>query len=169
MIRRLTGMLLAVALAGCAANSGNDSGQAGMRSGEISEQALGGVGAEPGSIAYFQALTGDRVFFEVDESTLSAEAVSILDAQVEWLSVHRQYTATVEGHADERGTREYNLALGVRRAVSVRNYLVSQGIAADRIAIVTFGKERPVETCSNEFCWSVNRRAVTVLAEAAVS
>ncbi len=164
MIRILTFVLIAAALAGCE-NQGGPGGGAGP--GGISIGTLDS--SDPGTIAYFQTLTGDRVYFEVDQSTLTDEAVATLDAQAEWLMTYQQFTATVEGHADERGTREYNLALGVRRAVAVRDYLINQGVTADRIRTVTYGKERPAETCSNEFCWSVNRRAVTVLEGAATS
>ncbi len=127
----------------------------------------GGVNAQPGTVAEFEALAGDRVFFEVDQSTLSSGAVATLGAQAAWLTDYPQFTVTVEGHTDERGTREYNLALGVRRAEAVRTYLVSRGVEADRIRTITYGKERPAEICSNESCWSENRRAVTVLAGAA--
>ena len=127
----------------------------------------GGVNAQPGTIAQFEAMAGDRVFFEVDESRLSSEAVATLGAQADWLVNYPQFTVTIEGHTDERGTREYNLALGVRRAESVRTYLVSRGVESDRIRTITYGKERPAEICSNESCWSENRRAVTILAGAA--
>ncbi len=166
MIRIIACVMIAVALAGCGNQSGPGPG-AGADSGAISTGALGS--SNPGSIAYFENLTGDRVYFEVDQSTLTGEAIATLDAQAEWLMTYQQFTATIEGHADERGTREYNLALGVRRAVAVRDYLISQGVTADRIRTLTYGKERPAETCSNEFCWSVNRRAVTVLEGAATS
>ncbi len=166
MIRILTFVLIAAALAGCENQGGTGPG-GGAGTDGISIGTLDS--SDPGTIAYFQTLTGDRVYFEVDQSTLTDEAVATLDAQAEWLMTYQQFTATVEGHADERGTREYNLALGVRRAVAVRDYLINQGVTADRIRTVTYGKERPAETCSNEFCWSVNRRAVTVLEGAATS
>lgn len=122
----------------------------------------GAVG-DPTSMAYFQSAVGDRVLFPVDQSTLSPEAQSILSAQAAWLRTNAAYTAIIEGHADEQGTREYNLALGARRANAAREYLVSQGIAATRLRTVTYGKERPLEICSAEACYAQNRRAVTVL------
>ena len=164
MIRIITCVMITVALAGC----GNQGGPGpGTGNDAISTGALGS--SDPGTVAYFQTLTGDRVYFEVDRSTLSEKAIATLDAQAEWLMTYQQFTATIEGHADERGTREYNLALGVRRAVAVRDYLIDRGVTADRIRTLTYGKERPAETCSNEYCWSVNRRAVTVLEGAATS
>ena len=118
----------------------------------------------PRSVAFFNQTIGDRVLFAVDQSTLSPEALVVLDGQANWLLTNTDYTATIEGHADEQGTREYNLALGARRASAVQDYLVSKGIAANRIDIVTYGKERPLEICSTEACWSKNRRAVTLVA-----
>jgi len=112
---------------------------------------------------FFSASIGTMVHFTVDQSTLTAEARSILDAQAKWLMDNPEFSPLIEGHADEQGTREYNLALGARRASSVKAYLVSQGVAADRLSTVTYGKERPLEICSSESCWSKNRRAVTVV------
>ena len=107
---------------------------------------------------------GDRVFFETDSSELTTQSRATLDKQAQWLNTYSQYSQfTVEGHADERGTREYNIALGARRAQAVRNYLVSRGIAANRIRTISYGKERPVAVCDDISCWSQNRRAVTVL------
>ena len=125
----------------------------------------GGDGVNnPSSPAYFNQTIGDRVLFAVDQSTLTPEAIQTLNAQANWLLEYTSYTATIEGHADEQGTREYNLALGARRANAVRDYLVSRGVADNRIDIVTYGKERPLEICSTEACWSKNRRAVTLVA-----
>jgi len=106
---------------------------------------------------------GDRVFFAIDDSSLSIEAQTIIDAQASWLLENVNYDAVIEGHADERGTREYNLALGARRANSVREYLISRGVPERRLETISFGKERPIEICSNESCYALNRRAVTVL------
>lgn len=117
----------------------------------------------PNSPGYFAATIGDRVHFAVDQSTLSDEAKAILDAQAGWLTEYPEFAVTIEGHADEQGTREYNLALGARRAAAVRDYLVSRGVAESRISTISYGKERPIAVCSNESCWSKNRRAVTVL------
>ncbi|MBX6327555.1 MAG: peptidoglycan-associated lipoprotein Pal [Pseudolabrys sp.] len=119
--------------------------------------------AVPGSQQDFVVNVGDRVFFETDSSELSAQARATLDKQAQWLSRYPQYTFTIEGHADERGTREYNLALGARRAQAVRDYLISRGIAANRMNTISYGKERPVALCDDISCWAQNRRAVTVL------
>jgi peptidoglycan-associated lipoprotein len=120
-------------------------------------------------VAYFQATVGDRVLFAVDQSTLGPLAESTLAAQAAWLSDNPSYVALVEGHADEQGTREYNLALGARRAASVQEYLVDRGVSPNRVTTVTYGKERPIEICSEERCYERNRRAVTVLRAAAGS
>lgn len=122
-----------------------------------------GSASDPTSVAYFQQTVGDRVLFVVDQSTLTPEAQVTLDGQAQFLMSNFDYTAIVEGHADERGTREYNLALGARRASAVQDYLLTQGVAPNRIKTVTYGKERPLEICSDEACYSQNRRAVTVL------
>lgn len=130
-------------------------------------QALGpqaNAAATPGSQQDFVVNVGDRVFFSTDSSQLSAQARATLDKQAEWLNRYPQYTHfMIEGNADERGTREYNLALGARRAQVVRDYLVSRGVAANRMSTISYGKERPVATCDNISCWSQNRRTVTDL------
>jgi peptidoglycan-associated lipoprotein len=125
--------------------------------------AAGGRGGAPGSTQDFALNVGDRVFFESDSTDLTATAVSTLDKQATWLSRYPRYTFLIEGHADERGTREYNFSLGARRSQVVRDYLSSRGIAGSRIRTVSYGKERPVATCNDISCWSQNRRAVTVL------
>ena len=125
--------------------------------------ALAGSVQDPTSLAHFQQVVGDRVFFAVDQSTLSPQAQATLQAQANWLLANADYTATIEGHADEQGTREYNIALGARRATAVREYLVQLGIPGSRLKTVSFGKERPVEICSEEACYAQNRRSVTVL------
>lgn len=117
----------------------------------------------PNSVAYFNQTIGDRVLFAVDTSTLTDVGRSTLAQQATWLNTNTSFTAIIEGHADEQGTREYNLALGARRAAAVRDYLVSQGVADGRMRTVTFGKERPIEVCSTEVCYTKNRRAVTVI------
>ncbi|MRU16134.1 peptidoglycan-associated lipoprotein Pal [Roseovarius sp. A21] len=122
-----------------------------------------GSAQDPKSPLYFQQAIGDRVLFAVDQSTLSPSAMSTLDGQAQWLMSNADYTATIEGHADEQGTREYNLALGARRANSVQEYLVSKGVAPSRLKVVSYGKERPIEICSSEACYAKNRRAVTVI------
>ncbi|WP_347311104.1 peptidoglycan-associated lipoprotein Pal [Defluviimonas sp. SAOS-178_SWC] len=125
----------------------------------------GGLGDpnDPNSLAYFQQTIGDRVHFLIDQSTLTAEAQSILAQQAVWLNRHPNNTAIIEGHADEQGTREYNIALGDRRANAVKAYLISQGVSAARLQTVSYGKERPLAVCSDEACYSQNRRAVTVV------
>lgn len=124
---------------------------------------LGPGAAGPGTQQEFLVTVGDRVFFETDQSTLTPQAMAILDKQAVWLTRYSQYNILIEGHADERGTREYNIALGARRASAVVNYLTSRGVAANRISNKSFGKERPVAVCDDISCWSQNRRAVTVL------
>ena len=116
-----------------------------------------------GSPAEFQSAVEDRVFFETDQSNLSAESLLVLDAQANWLMQNDEYVTVIEGHADEQGTREYNLALGARRANAVKEYLVSLGVAGSRLKTVSYGKERPLEICSAERCYAKNRRAVSVL------
>ena len=119
--------------------------------------------AAPGSQQDFVVNVGDRVFFETDSSELTPQSRATLDKQAQWLTNYSQYAFTVEGHADERGTREYNIALGARRAQTVRDYLISRGIDANRMRTISYGKERPVAVCNDISCWSQNRRAVTVL------
>ena len=122
----------------------------------------GGIG-DPSSPAYFNQVIGDRVLFAVDQSTLSSQAQATLAGQAQWLLSNPEFTALIEGHADEQGTREYNLALGARRAAAVQEYLISQGVPASRLRTISYGKERPIEICSTEACYSQNRRAVTVI------
>ena len=120
----------------------------------------------PHTAEYFNVVVGDRVFFATDRHDLSPEAQRTLAKQAEWFAANPGTTAVIEGHADERGTREYNLALGARRANSVRTFLVGQGVDPGRLRTVSYGKERPVALCSDESCWSQNRRAVTVVSGA---
>jgi len=127
------------------------------------DQNLAGGNAAPGSQQDFVVNVGDRVFFETDSSELTDQARATLDKQSQWLNNYNRYSFTIEGHADERGTREYNIALGARRAETVRQYLVSRGIGAQRMRTISYGKERPVALCNDISCWSQNRRAVTVL------
>ena len=124
--------------------------------------ALAGLNG-PGSPQDFAINAGDRVFFDSDSSELSGTAQATLAKQVSWLQQYGRYNLTVEGHADERGTREYNFALGARRAETAKDYLVARGIPATRIRTISYGKERPVATCNDISCWAQNRRAVTVL------
>jgi peptidoglycan-associated lipoprotein len=122
-----------------------------------------GAAAVPGSEQDFTVNVGDRVFFLEDKSTLSPEAQETLRRQAQWLNKYGRVTVQVEGHADERGTREYNIALSARRATAAREFLISQGVGANRISSIAYGKERPAALCDAEQCWSQNRRAVTVI------
>ena len=119
--------------------------------------------ATPGSQQDFVVNVGDRVFFESDSSELTPQGRETLDKQAQWLNQYNRYAFTIEGHADERGTREHNIALGARRAQTVQAYLVSRGVMAQRMHTISYGKERPVAVCDDISCWSQNRRAVTVL------
>ena len=134
---------------------------------ELDGQLAGGAGgagaAKPGSTQDFVVNVGDRVFFDTDSTSLNAEAQNVLGRQAQWLSLYPRYTVTVEGHADERGTREYNLALGARRAKAAQDFLVARGVSSTRIKTISYGKERPVALCDQDSCWAQNRRAVTVL------
>ena len=126
----------------------------------------GGVGqaALPGSRADFiQSVAADRVYFETDSHSIDAEDRAVLDSQAAWLQRNPAVRVTIEGHADERGTREYNLALGDRRANAAKNYLAGRGIAESRMTVISWGKERPEAEGSDESAWARNRRAVTVL------
>lgn len=122
-----------------------------------------GAGALPGTAEYFKASVGDTVLFLIDQSTLTPEARTTLANQAGWMNQNAGFSAVIEGHADEQGTREYNLALGARRANSVQEYLISQGVNSGRLRTVSYGKERPLAVCSTEDCYSKNRRSVTVV------
>ena len=152
------------ALAACTnpATLGGDDGFA-SGSGAPATGLADGSASDPTSPAFFQQSVGDRVFFVVDQSTLTPEGQATLSAQAAWLIENPDFNALIEGHADEQGTREYNLALGARRADAARAYLVSQGVPSARLQTVSLGKERPVAVSSDESCYSQNRRAVTVL------
>ena len=117
----------------------------------------------PGSIQDFVVNVGDRVFFDSDSSEINSSGQATLDKQAQWLNRYPRYSFMIEGHADERGTREYNFALGARRAESAKNYLIARGVGGNRIRTTSYGKERPVAVCNDISCWSQNRRAVTVL------
>ena len=117
----------------------------------------------PGTAREFSSRIGDTVYFDTDSITLSAEAQQTLAGQAQWLNQYPQYRILLEGHADERGTREYNIGLGVQRAAGAKHFLTTRGVDPRRIKTVSFGKERPVEVCANISCWSKNRRAVKVL------
>lgn len=142
-------LAFAVLAGGCANQAALDAGLSGS--------------AVPGSPQEFQVAVGDRVFFETDSSALTVQARQTLDRQSQWLTQYSSYTFVIEGHADERGTREYNLALGARRAAAVRDYIIAHGVEASRMRTISYGKERPVAVCDDISCWSQNRRAVIVL------
>ncbi len=150
LLRAAALVVLVVALAACSRN-GTGVGN------------VGPGGGPPGSQQEFLVSVGDRVFFETDSSALTATATATLDKQAAWLNKYSSYKILIEGHADERGTREYNIALGARRASVVVSYLTSRGVNAGRISSKSFGKERPVAICDDISCWSQNRRAVTVV------
>ena len=143
-------VVAALALGACANNK--DLAGAGMAGSAV-----------PGSQQDFVVNVGDRVFFESDSTELTMQSRATLDKQAQWLRTYPQYVFLIEGHADERGTREYNIALGARRAQAVRDYLASRGIGPQRMRTISYGKERPVAVCNDISCWSQNRRAVTVL------
>ncbi len=144
-------LLVGAALAACANN---------QRPEDVAGK--GGVAA-PGSPRDFAVNAGDLVYFSSDSVELSQEAQQTLANQARWLKQYSQYTITIEGHADERGTREYNIALGAKRAQAVREHLARNGVTAARLRTVSYGKERPVAVCNDISCWSQNRRAQTVL------
>ncbi len=122
-----------------------------------------GTSVTPGSIAEFKQNVGDRVYFDTDLSNIREDGRGTLAKQAEWLKKYTNYPITIEGKCDERGTREYNLALGERRANAVRQYLVAQGVPADRIKTISYGKERPEVVGSDEGAWARNRVGITVL------
>jgi peptidoglycan-associated lipoprotein len=126
-----------------------------------------GLGADghypPGSAQEFSQRIGDTVHFETDSTELTAEGRSILTGQAQWLRQYANYPVLIEGHADERGTREYNIALGARRAETTKSFLIGQGVSPSRFRTISYGKERPVSVCDDISCWSQNRRTVTVL------
>jgi peptidoglycan-associated lipoprotein len=147
-----TALAIGLGLSACARNNADLAG------------AGAGYGAAgPGSVQEFNQTVGDRVFFETDSTNLTPTAQATLDKQAAWLNQYDRYAFTIEGHADERGTREYNFALGAQRAQTVHDYLAAKGVSASRMKTISYGKERPVAVCDDISCWSQNRRAVTVL------
>jgi peptidoglycan-associated lipoprotein len=161
MLRNLAGLKIAalclglVVIAGCSAKNRPDI---------MAEQS-----AIPGSERDFIVNVGDRVLFIVDQSTLTPEAQETLRRQAAWLKQYPGVAVQIEGHSDERGTREYNIALSARRASATQQFLIQQGVAPARMSTVAYGKERPVALCDAESCWNQNRRAVTVITGGAVS
>lgn len=156
-LTKTAAILALLATAACTDTSGGLFGSGS----DVNGAGIGNI--DEASLEYFEATIGSTTLFAVDQSTLSGEAIATLNAQAGWLNNNPTVTILIEGHADEQGTREYNIALGSKRASSVRDYLVSQGVADNRISIVSYGKERPIAVCSNVSCWSQNRRAVTIV------
>ncbi len=165
----LAAIALALSLtAGCATRRAQDRPPEPPQTTEVTpNDGLGNEGIQeggPGSRADFlRSVPADRVFFELDSYSIDAEDRATLDAQAAWLQQYPNVRVTIEGHADERGTREYNLALGDRRANAARDYLQSRGIGPERMTTISWGKERPQNPASNEEAWAQNRRAVTVV------
>jgi peptidoglycan-associated lipoprotein len=170
---KLAGAVAALLLVAACATGPEDSASttgsgaaASSTSPSVSSQSAGtqsSAGPAAGSVEDFVLNVGDRVFFAFDKYNLTPEARRTLERQSAWLKQYPAATVTIEGHCDERGTREYNLALGERRANSVKSYLVALGIDANRISTISYGKERPVALGSNESAWAQNRRGVTTI------
>ena len=178
MMTKATVLLLVLATAACTnpnrfgAGAGGAGGVGGAGADGFGAGAgvgMTGSASDPRSPQFFSQTIGDRVLFVIDQSSITPEGRTILDGQAQWLLTNADYRAVIEGHADEQGTREYNLALGFRRANAVREYLVSRGVPSSRLEVTSYGKERPIEVCSNESCYSQNRRAVTVLSFSAMT
>lgn len=157
-LTKTAAVLMLLVTAACTSTDGGLFGNGGAG---LSGAGIGSI--DETSLEYFQASIGSTVLFEVNQTSLSGSSIATLNAQAGWLNDNPTVSILIEGHADERGTREYNIALGSKRASSVRDYLVSQGVADARISIVSYGKERPIAVCSNASCWSQNRRAVTIV------
>jgi len=155
----IAGLLLLAACSQTPPNTGNTGGGGSSSGGGGTTS----TAPAPGSKEEFAQIVGDRVFFDYDKSVIKPEGRTTLQRQADWLKKYGNFTVTIEGHCDERGTREYNLALGERRATAVRNALVALGIPANRVKTISYGKERPAVLGSNEAAWAQNRRGVTVL------
>ena len=168
LFKKAAVVLLVLATAACT-NPDRFGGNGAGAGGFDANGGIAGSASDPASPLYFNQTIGDRVLFAVDTSTLTDTGKIVLDGQAQWLLTNADYRAVIEGHADEQGTREYNLALGFRRANAVREYLVSRGVPTGRLEVTSFGKERPIEVCSQESCYAQNRRAVTVLSFSAIT
>jgi len=160
----ILGMIAAVALvAACeTAPTNKDAASGSGKSGLTEAYSSATPSMQKGSQEDLVVNVGDRVFFDYDKYSLQAESRQVLEKQAAWLKTNGAVTVVIEGHADERGTREYNLALGERRANTVKDYLVALGVADDRVSTISYGKERSVALGSNEAAWAQNRRSVTV-------
>jgi len=175
IIKFFTGALLVFFLAACqttpkdtadtsgSGSSSSSSSDVASGEGTVTETSPDSASIEPGSQEDLIVNVGDRVFFNYDSSELDSDAQELLQDQVAWLKQYSDVSVIVEGHCDERGTREYNLALGEKRAQSVKNYLISLGISSDRVSTISYGKERPAVVGSNDGAWAQNRRSVTVV------
>jgi peptidoglycan-associated lipoprotein len=175
-IRMMSALGAALLLAACG-SSGSDTGgnmSAADTSGQLSgtnngvsgtglDNGVSGSAMGPGSTGEFETKVGNTIHFDTDSYSLNSEAQGILQKQAQWLQQYPQHMVTIEGHADERGTREYNLALGDRRATTVMNYLVALGVDKGRLSEVSYGKEKPVCVDASDSCWNENRRGVTAL------
>ena len=151
-MKKFLGMFcVAILLAGCSTSNDSSSGL------------FGGAECDSPEAISFRENAKDRVFFAFDKYSITRESAESLNGQAAWLKANKNVNIIVEGHADERGTEEYNMALGERRANAVKRYLVSQGVSADRIRVTSYGKSRPAVKGSNEDAWAQNRRAVTVI------
>jgi peptidoglycan-associated lipoprotein len=159
IISAFAAVLLLAACESAPSDTGANTGSGGA--GTSSSQST--TGPRPGSQEDLVVNVGDRVFFDFDQYSVRQDQRAVLDRQAAWLKKYPEVTVTVEGHADERGTREYNIALGNRRATAAKNYLVALGINPNRVQTISYGKERPAVAGSNEQAWSQNRRAVTVV------
>ena len=175
VIKLFTSALLVFFLAACSTtpkdtadssgsgSSASSSDVSSSEEGTIIESSPESASITPGSQEDLIVNVGDRVFFNYDSSDLDSDAQELLQDQVAWLKQYSDTSVIVEGHCDERGTREYNLALGEKRAQSVKNYLISLGISSDRISTISYGKERPAVVGSNDGAWAQNRRSVTIV------
>lgn len=173
MVFRALLLVATALLAACSSDSDTNAAATGQgagsslgmaaQTGQLGGPGTGGAAGRPGSQEHLASTVGDRVFFATDSASVGADQRPVLDRQAEWLQQYRQVRVTLEGHADERGTREYNLALGQRRANAARDILVSQGVAGSRIQTISYGKDRPTALGSDEQAWAQNRRAVTTV------
>ena len=163
MLRSIASLKVAAALAGVLVLAGCSSADKPDLAAQSQQTAV------PGSERDFAVNVGDRIHFLVNQSTLTPEAQEILRRQAAWLRQYPQVSVQVEGHADERGTREYNIALSARRSTAGREFLIAQGVEPSRVSTIAYGKERPVALCDAEQCWTQNRRAVTLVTGGAVT
>lgn len=161
ILRNLSGFKIAVAL--CCVLALAACSKKNTPNLEAANAGLGAGASSPGSEADFATNVGDRIYFVVDQADLTPEGEEILSKQAAWLQRYPGVSIQMEGHSDERGTREYNIALSARRATAAREFLIAQGVEANRISSIAYGKERPAALCDAEQCWTQNRRAVTVI------